>query len=129
MFHGRACELKPSKRRKNGIKIRKIEENIHFFIVRICLLSPHPPSPRRRSSDSFVTPEACHLSRYRESLPHKDCFAIGGKVGGVIELRQHNDSSSAQGEVCIVFKRNEAEWLIFYFNTFLFHSLSYKRLF
>ena len=52
-----------------------------------------------------------------------------GKVGGVIELRQHNDCSSAQGEVCIIFKRNEAEWLIFYFNTFVFHSLSYKRLF
>lgn len=52
-----------------------------------------------------------------------------GKVGGVIELRQHDDCSSAQGEVCNVFKRNEAEWLKVYPNTFVFHSLSYNRLF
>ena len=52
-----------------------------------------------------------------------------GKVGGVIELRQHDGCSSAQEEVCIIFKRNEAEWLMFYFNTFIYHSLSYKRLF
>ena len=37
----------------------------------------------RRSPDSFVTPKACHLSRYRESLPHKDCFAIGGRLAWV----------------------------------------------
>ena len=28
-----------------------------------------PPAPRR-SRPLFVTPKACHLSRYRESLPH-----------------------------------------------------------
>ena len=38
-----------------------------------------PPAPRR-SRPLFVTPKACHLSRYRESLPHKDCFAIGGRL-------------------------------------------------
>ena len=31
-----------------------------------------PPAPRR-SRPLFVTLSACHLSRYRESLPHKDC--------------------------------------------------------
>ena len=41
------------------------------------IISPHPPSPRRRSPAPrrsrplFVTPKACHLSRYREILPHK----------------------------------------------------------
>ena len=98
--------------------------------ISIYLLSPHPPSPRRRSArssaepppfrhakgvppfplsgkstpqrllrnrgkvgagvvcrcddgppDSFVTLSACHLSRYRESLPHKACrfSACGGR--------------------------------------------------
>ena len=45
--------------------------------ISIYKISPHPPSPRRRSPAPrrsrplFVTPKACHLSRYRESLPHK----------------------------------------------------------
>ena len=35
--------------------------------------------PRRQSRCLFVTLSACHLSRYRKSLPHEDCFAIGGR--------------------------------------------------
>lgn len=31
MFHERAFEPKPIKRRKNGIKNKKIEENIRFL--------------------------------------------------------------------------------------------------
>ena len=51
-----------------------------------CGLSPRRRSPApRRSRPLFVTPKACHLSRYRESLPHKDC-SLGrnrAKVGRV----------------------------------------------
>ena len=39
-----------------------------------------PPAPRR-SRPLFVTLSACHLSRYRESLPHEACrfSACGGR--------------------------------------------------
>ena len=113
---------------KNGIKIKKNEENIHFYHEDLLIIP----------SSTVVATTVPRLLRHAKGVPP---FPISGKstpqrllrnrgkVGGVIELQQHDDCSSAQGEVCIIFKRNEAEWLIFYFNTFIYHSLSYKRLF
>ena len=101
------AEKTTKKRYKNQKKLRKYSFLSWGFA--------YYPLIHRRRDDGPPSPQ--RLLRNR------------GKIGGVIELRQHEDCSSAQGEICIIFKRNEAEWLIFYFNTFIYHSLSYKRLF
>ena len=64
--------------------------------ISIYLLSPHPPSPRRRSPAPrrsrplFVTLSACHLSRYRESLPHKARQSRAGE-GWCVGRRNDSD--------------------------------------
>ena len=76
--------------------------------ISICLLSPHPPPTRRRSPAPrrsrplFVTLSACHLSRYRESLPHKDC-SFGrnrAKVGCCPSLHQAIHSKLNNKTIC-----------------------------
>ncbi len=84
---------------------------------RFTLISPHPPSPRRRapaprrSRPLFVTPKACHLSRYRESLPHKDFFKIGRRSVCVVRVAARRAALKArQGGVRkILFARLRAE--------------------
>ena len=51
-----------------SIAVRQI--SIYLNIPSSTVAATTAPAPRR-SRPLFVTPKACHLSRYRESLPHK----------------------------------------------------------
>ena len=63
-----------------GISIAPLAQiSIYINIPSSTVAATTVPAPRR-SRPLFVTPKACHLSRYRESLPRKDFFKIGGRL-------------------------------------------------